>query len=120
LAVVHDVPLGLHVHAVLPLQSLSEQSIWLSQSSSSPLVQLLSVAGARPQSAGQVQLLSPASHFPLPQTTGGQSTGQFALDSPAAWQSLVRRFPNRLFCRLVDFCRRRDTLLVGRSFRIQP
>jgi hypothetical protein len=60
-----------------PSQSGSAQSVRLSQSSSAPLEQLVSLEGEVPQSRGQLQLSSPGSQLPSPQKGGApQSTEQ--------------------------------------------
>ena len=63
-------------------QSGSAQSAPLLQSLSIPSVQLVSVAGGAPQSAGQLHWSSPASHDASPQNGGSpQSTAQLKLSS---------------------------------------
>ena len=53
--------------AGLPLQSVSAQSMRASQSSSIPPEQLVSLAGAAPQSPAHLQEFSPGLHVPSPQ-----------------------------------------------------
>ena len=55
------------MHAGSELQSSSSQSVPLSQSLSTPSLQLVSVEGGVPQSAGQLHWSSPESQVPSPQ-----------------------------------------------------
>jgi hypothetical protein len=65
---------------VLPLQSPSAQSVWLSQSLSIPSVHEVSVAGGAPQSPGHAHESSDPLHDPSPQNGGGpQSISQLKL-----------------------------------------
>jgi hypothetical protein len=63
-----------------PLQSVSPQSFWPSQSLSKPSLQVLlaiSRAAGAPQSSAQSQAVSPAAHWPSPQQ---RSVGSFVHD----------------------------------------